>query len=461
MQYDLKIINGNILTEDGFIDSIGIKDGKITSLHPKQNESYKDLYDLDGKYVIPGFFDAHTHMLISGLQEIRLNLENVTDINKVIEIVYKRSLYTKEKIIIGYGWDESLWKNHEYIKKNDLDVTNLPVILFRKDLHMASLNTAALKLLNIDSKDGIINEELLRKIDYLTLPSEEEIINALNISIKKALSLGITSLRDIVDLKTYNAYKKIKTSLNIYKALYDNFYFEGFGKNNRDAGIKIFMDGSIGAKTAAHEDYKNLKMTSNQLYNLSKKYWDINIPVVVHAIGEIAIKETLFALLKSPQYIRNSIEHFELIEDPLIDMINDNTIISAQPNYLQWASPSGLYEHELGKEWLYKNNSFRSILDAKKHLAFGSDSMPMNPFYGINFAINSKYPNQKINIYEAINAYTNGSAYVLNKENSVGKIDINYDADFIVLNENIFKLNNISNIKPLRTYIKGRLVYEK
>ncbi|KQB35284.1 amidohydrolase family protein [Acidiplasma aeolicum] len=340
MQYDLKIINGNILTEDGFIDSIGIKDGKITSLHPKQNESYKDLYDLDGKYVIPGFFDAHTHMLISGLQEIRLNLENVTDINKVIEIVYKRSLYTKEKIIIGYGWDESLWKNHEYIKKNDLDVTNLPVILFRKDLHMASLNTAALKLLNIDSKDGIINEELLRKIDYLTLPSEEEIINALNISIKKALSLGITSLRDIVDLKTYNAYKKIKTPLNIYKALYDNFYFEGFGKNNRDAGIKIFMDGSIGAKTAAHEDYKNLKMTSNQLYNLSKKYWDINIPVVVHAIGEIAIKETLFALLKSPQYIRNSIEHFELIEDPLIDMINDNTIISAQPNYLQWASPS-------------------------------------------------------------------------------------------------------------------------
>ncbi len=103
MDYDLKLINGNILTNEGFIDSIGIKNGKIKSLNPRENESYKDVYDLNGKYVIPGFFDAHTHMLISGLQQIRLNFENINDINTVIYMVYKRSLLSNEKIIIGYG----------------------------------------------------------------------------------------------------------------------------------------------------------------------------------------------------------------------------------------------------------------------------------------------------------------------------------------------------------------------
>ncbi len=73
------------------------------------------------------------------------------------------------------------------ILKKDLDITNRPVMLFRRGLHMASLNTAALKLLNIDSNDGIINEELLRKIDYITLPDENELMTALNISIKNAL----------------------------------------------------------------------------------------------------------------------------------------------------------------------------------------------------------------------------------------------------------------------------------
>jgi len=84
---------------------------------------------------------------------------------------------------------------------------------------------------------------------------------------------------------------------------------------------------------------------------------------------------------------------------------------------LQWNIDNGLYENSLGKEWPSKNNSFRYILDSGKHLAFGSDCMPFNPFYGINFAINSKYTNQRINIFEAIKAYTYGSAYLLGKEN--------------------------------------------
>ncbi len=460
MDYDLKLINGNILTDDGFIDSTGIKNGLFKSLNG--NSESKKTIDLEGKYVVPGFIDSHTHMLTLGLQQNRLNFENINDINTVIDMVYKRSLNSNEKIIIGYNWDESLWKNKEYITKNDIDITDKPVILYRRDLHMATLNTSALKLLNIDSKNGIINEELMRKIEYITEPDENEIINALNKSINISKSFGVTSFRDIVDLKTYYAYKKINTDITIYKAIYDNFYFNGFGNNPYDWGIKMFMDGSIGAGTAAHINNKNLKMDENSLLNIANNYWNKNLPLAIHAIGEIAIDTTLKVLSKSPKNIRDSIEHFELMNNDTINNVNDNTIISSQPNYLQWNIDNGLYENSLGKEWLSKNNSFRYILDSGKHLAFGSDCMPFNPFYGINFAINSKYTNQRINIFEAIKAYTYGSAYLLGKENYMGKIENNYKADFIILDNDFFKnLNDISMYKPVETFINGISVFKR
>lgn len=460
MDYDLKLINGNILTDDGFIDSTGIKNGLFKSLNG--NGESKKTIDLEGKYVIPGFIDSHTHMLTLGLQQNRLNFENINDINTVIDMVYKRSLNSNEKIIIGYNWDESLWKNKEYITKNDIDITYKPVILYRRDLHMATLNSHALKLLNIDSKNGIINEELMRKIEYITEPDENEIIKSLNKSIDISKSFGVTAFRDIVDLRTYNAYKKINTDVAIYKTIYDNFYFNGFGSNSYDWGIKIFMDGSIGAGTAAHINNKNLKMGENSLLNIANNYWNKNLPLAVHAIGEIAIDTTLKVFSKSPKNIRNSIEHFELMNNNTINNVNDNTIISSQPNYLQWNIDNGLYENKLGKEWLSKNNSFRYILDSGKHLAFGSDCMPFNPFYGINFAINSKYTNQRINIFEAIKAYTHGSAYLLGKENYIGKIENNYKADFIILDNDFFKnLNDISLYKPVETFINGISVFKR
>ncbi len=461
MDYDLKLINGNILTDYGFINSVGIKNGSF-KLKTKENWSSKKTVDLEGKYVIPGFIDSHTHMLTLGLQQSRLNFENINDINTVIDMVYKRSLNNDEKIIIGYNWDESLWKNHEYITKKDIDIVEKPVILYRIDLHMATLNSSALKLLNIDSKNGIINEELMRKIEYITEPNEEQIINALKKSIDIARSFGVTAFRDIVDLRTYNAYKNIESDVEVYKAIYNNFYFDGFGNNINDWGIKLFMDGSIGAGTAAHVNNKNLKMDENSLINIAYNYWNKNLPLAVHAIGEIAIDTTLKAFSKSPLKIRNSIEHFELMNNDTVNNVNDNTVISSQPNYLQWNNDNGLYENNLGKEWLSKNNSFRYILDSGKHLAFGSDCMPFNPFYGINFAINSKYDNQRINIFEAIKAYTYGSAYLLKKENYMGKIEDNYKADFIILDDNFFKnLNDISMYKPVETFINGISVFKR
>ncbi len=458
MDYDLKLVNGNILTDDGFIDSAGIKNGLFSSMKP--HGPSKKTMDLNGKYVIPGFIDAHTHMLTLGLQQNKLNFENVNDISTIINMVYQRSL-SDEKIITGYNWDESLWHG-EYITKKDLDIVKKPVILYRRDLHTAALNSKALETLNIDSNNGIINEELMRKIEYITEPDENEIISALKKSIGISKSYGVTTFRDMVDLKTYNAYKNISSCVTIYKSIYSNFYFNGFGSNMGDLGIKIFMDGSIGSGTAAHINSKNLKMDTNSLIGMANSYWNKNLPLAVHAIGEVAIDTVLKAFSKSPGKIRNSVEHFELMNDDTINNVNDSTVISSQPNYLQWNNDNGMYENALGKEWLSKNNSFRHILDAGKHLAFGSDCMPFNPFYGINFAINSKYSNQRINIFEAIKAYTHGSAYLLGKEKYMGKIENNYRADFIILDDNFFKnLNDISMYKPVETFINGISVFKR
>lgn len=458
--------NALILTPHGLSDSISVRDGKILSLDDSPGEKNRYVTDMGGKCIIPGFIDSHTHLLRMGLELGGLSLEGMEDRNEVLSRIRKFTESSPKGIIVGYGWDESLWENNEFLHAEDLNFTGKAIVLFRRDEHMAVVNDPVLRSLDFkrtgDSAMGILKEEELNPVRELIKPDLREIKEALNTAIRKAISFGIVSARDIVDSSTEKAYSDMQTAFHVSRAIYDHEYSSEYTKSPGRWGIKMFLDGSIGALTAAHRGWEssNLKMSGSKLAEHLGMFWQHGLPVAVHAIGDVAVETAIDAVSGSPEGIINSIEHFELVEDGMLDSLTGNTYISAQPNFLMWAGKGGLYDRNLGTEWLEKNNPYRLILDRGLNLAFGSDCMPMGPVFGIHNAVNSEFSKQKITLEEAIRAYTEGSASLIGLGNRKGRIDPGFDADFAVFEPDFLtRRSDLKKSRPLQTIIGGNTVF--
>lgn len=459
--------NGRILSSEGIVDTVSVKDGRIFSLNNPVNESNKKIIDLEGKCVVPGFIDAHTHMLRLGLELNGLSLEDISDRGEVLRKVKDFSDRQDISIVVGYGWDESLWKSNDFLNADELSFTSKPVILYRRDGHMAVVNRAVLKSLHADGdselRNGILKEEKMNLVKDMLKPDRPQIIRALNTAKEKAFSLGITGVRDIVDYDTEVAYTTMNSGkFHVSRAIYTEDFFGGFRRNMGRWGIKLFMDGSVGSLTAAHKGWaeENLKYSHSQFAAITDFYWKRGLPVAVHAIGEIAVRSAVEELARSPHQITNSIEHFELVEDDILEMIGDNTVISAQPNFLMWAGRDGMYEKNLGSEWLETNNPYREILDRGIRLAFGSDCMPMNPAFGIAKTVGSDFSRQRLSLIEAVEAYSSGSAGILGIDGTKGSIKKGLDADMAIFPEGFFNAGaDLANSKPLETILGGNTVY--
>lgn len=458
-------VNAQVLTPQGIVDSFSVKDGKIVSLNDSSGDKNRKVTDLNGKCVIPGFIDSHTHMLRLGLEIDGLSLEGIRSREEALEKVRRYSDKEKGDIIVGYGWDESLWESNDFLYSEDLKFTERKVVLFRRDEHMAVVNEPVLRSLstsghNVNS-NGILKEEELGLLRNLTKPGTETARNALKAAIRNATSLGVTGLRDMVDSFTDRIYDSFRPDIMVKRVVYDYAYTSDYKKSRDRWGIKTFLDGSIGSLTAAHNGWNenNLKFNREDLDNHLNRFWKLNWPVAIHAIGEIATEVAVRALSNSPRTIMNSIEHFELTPDEVIDGIPENTVISAQPNFLSWAGKNGMYERNLGTNWLENNNVYRKILDGGIKMAFGSDCMPLDPINGISYAINSGYSSQKISLMEAISAYTEGSALLLGAGNFKGRIDKGFDADFLILTDNFLNEKHPKSNSIVETVISGHTVY--
>ncbi|MGC8614823.1 MAG: amidohydrolase [Thermoprotei archaeon] len=454
---DLLLSNGKVFYRGRFEElDIGIDEGKVAKIGRVREQAHREI-DLNGRVVLPGFIDSHTHMLHLGLQKLRLDLSGCKSRDEAIEKVAKRASEPGTNVVIGYGWDESAWKDKVYLTKDELDFTEKPVVLYRRDGHMATLNSKALRKLGIERQDGILKEDELDLLASLVSPSIEEIVAALRLAFETALREGVTAVRDFVDRATEEAYININPPIRAYRSIYVDNYFGGFGGETA-WGVKAFLDGSIGAMTAAHEGWpdSNLKFDEAKFVSLSRSFWDRGLPVAVHAIGERAVAVALAAFRNAP--IRNSIEHFELVHDEMLDDVG-NSFISSQPNFLQWALPGGLYENRLGSKWLEENNPFSEMLRRGLDVAFGSDCMPFGPNYGIYYAISSPYPRQRITLEQAIDCYTVEGAKLLGNP-LIGSLEEGHYADVAIFEESYGRdPKALKDEKPLMTLVGGRKAY--
>ncbi|TES90790.1 MAG: hypothetical protein E3J87_09260 [Candidatus Cloacimonadota bacterium] len=457
---DEKIVKGNILIEGENIREVYFDN--------KRRNGVEDI-DLKGKMVVPGFIDSHTHLLQKGIEMMRPDLsiaESPEDVLDIIHMALKE--YKKGNVVIASNFDESRWRNKKIPDKKDLDrvSSDNPLIIRRICGHIAVANSMALvkiprKWKGVDRKTGVMKEDVPLNLSKIFPQYEEEVREGLRKAVKRANSLGITSIHEIAKLSSLSFYEELgdKDELTLNVRLYipvndlgcikkPDFYFNKtiFG------GVKIFADGSIGARTAANTFfYKDnpgnkgtLIFTKNELERFVIDAENSGIQLIIHAIGNKAVKQVIDVYdrqIKKGNPQRHRIEHCELIDiDDIERMQRLKIVASMQPNFIYlWSQPGDMYEQVLGRR--FETNNPVSLLKNKGvTVAFGSDSMPLSPLLGIKGTVNAPFEYQRMKKEEAITCYTKNSAFAGFSLRREGDIKKGKEANLVVLDKKVKKI---------------------
>ena len=394
-----------------------------------------------------------------------------------------------------------------------------PVYLTAKSLHAGWVNTAAMKLADItastpDPQNGQVQRDtqgaatgvLLETAMELAAqvvpdPSEEEIAGAMEKAMPILHRMGLTGLHDFdrrdsfMALQRLHAQKKLKLRVlkNIPVELLDQAHElglrGGFGDNTlRIGNVKVFMDGALGPHTAAmfqpyvgEEDNRGiLNMDGEELFEHGRKAAGVGLGMTVHAIGDRANHEVLNAYEQLRKYekenslphMRHRVEHVQVLHpDDVARLGQLNVVASMQPIHaisdMKMADDFWGGRAKLSYAW-------RTQLDHGARLAFGSDA-PVdspNPFLGLHAALTRRradgspsaggwYPEQKLSMAEAWEAYTLGPAYAAYMDDRLGRLAPDHLADLIVLEKDPFTCDpdELLRMGSSATMMNGEWVY--
>jgi predicted amidohydrolase YtcJ len=493
-----------IILRDEYIVEVGKRDS--VEIPPNA-----EVYDITGKTIMPGLIDSHCHFQEMGVGMIsKVPLNDTKSIEEALNMVKKRIADAKPgEWILGKGWDEAKWPENRYLTKEDLDniAPNNPVMLNRVCGHLVSINTKAMEAAGItrdtqDTQGGHVDKDedgentgILRDCRYLVeavIPptSIETMKEGLQLASAHALSLGCTGVHDAglfnKNIQAYQqAEKEGKLKVRAYimlkgdaqEAAINIGVQTGLGDDMVQMGpVKLMMDGSLGARTAAlFEPYSDEPSTSGLILEnpkiLTEKIvsaHDANLQTATHAIGDLAVEKTLDsiqeAIRRNPKKNhRHRIEHCEITSSQQIERIRQLGVIPAmQPNFIgEWSGPGSMYNQRLGDRRERLTNQYRAMLDEDIRVAFGSDGMPFNPIYGIWSAVNHPIKENRITLEEAIMCYTLNSAYAGFHEEKIGSIEVGKLGDIAVFNGDLTEIpkEEIRNSKCYMTLVNGKILY--
>jgi predicted amidohydrolase YtcJ len=402
----------------------------------------------------------------------------------------------------------------------DAIVPNNPVYLTAKSLHAAVVNTAAMKLANItdrtpDPQNGALQRDDQGRITGVLLetamelasnvipePAENDIVSAIENAQPVLWKMGLTGVHDFDRRDSFIALQKLhadgKLRLRILKNLPVELLNEihavglrgGFGDDMlRIGNIKVFMDGALGPHTAAmFQPYEGepenrgiLNMDGEELFEHGRKAAQTGLGLTVHAIGDRANHEVLSAYEQLRSYERENhlphkrhrIEHVQVLHpDDVARLGQLNVIASMQPIH---AISDMKMADDFWGDRARLSYAWRTQLDHGARLAFGSDA-PVdspNPFWGLHAAVTRRradgspsadgwYPEQKLSMAEAWEAYTLGPAYTSCMEDRLGRLAPNHLADLIVLEKNPFTCDpdELLTLQSSATMVGGEWVYQ-
>jgi hypothetical protein len=481
--------------------------------------------DAGGKLLVPGFNDAHVHFVDGGSQLDSVQLNDVTNTNEFVRRIAEQAKKTpKGEWIKGGDWDETKWNPPNLPTKELIDgvTPDNPVFLSRYDGHSALANSHALHLAGITSQTpdpagGAIVRDAQRNptgdlkdaamdLVFKVIPplTHEQRLRAVRRALEYAASLGVTSVQhmnpDYADIAAYaELLQNDELTTRIYAAplidQVDDQVKIGIrhafgGPYLRIGAVKAFADGSLGSRTAYFfEPYSdepgNHGLLGEGMQPLSlmrdrmMKADAAGLQICTHAIGDQAIS-TILDLYTDVVRAHHGMERRLRIEHAQHMAAKDfarfaqlDVIASVQPYQAiddgRWA------ESYIGHDRASRTYAFRTFLNHGVHLAFGTDwdVAPLNPLLTIYAAVtratldgknpNGWFPEQKLTVPEAVEAYTNGSAYAEFQDKDKGSIMPGKLADMVLLSDDIFTIDpvKIRDVKVLKTIVGGRVVWDQ
>src|SRR5690242_15796283 len=476
----------------------------------------------NGGLVTPGFTDGHTHFIDGGFQLASVDLR---DAQTPAEFTRRIKEYAKTRKpgewILGGDWDHTLWlgqplPHHEWI---DSVTPDNPVFVNRLDGHEALANAAAMRAAGV-TKDtptppggeilhdarsgeptGIFKDGALDLVGRaVPEPAPERRDSALARALAFAAPLGVTATAHMsaswADLASYRRLERagrltlraaLYLPLDAWRAVADTIRTRGAGDDwVKIGGVKGFMDGSAGSRTAYFfEPYADSAGYRGLLQHpeADMRTWIGNadsagLQVAVHAIGDranailLAIYDSV-ARAHGARDRRFRVEHAQHLRPQEIPLFGTLGVIASMQPY--HAIDDGRWvEQRIGPLRVKTTYAFRTLLDTGAKLAFGSDwtVAPLDPLLGVYAAVTRRtldgknpagwIPEQKITLEEALPAYTAGNAYATFDERTRGVLAPGYDADIVVIDRNLFTVppESLNTVRVAVTIVGGKVVYE-
>lgn len=512
MKADLIFINGNIITmndDSKEAKAVAVRNGTVVLVGENEDVltlkgDKTEIVDLEGKTMMPGFVESHTHTTGYGLNLLQVDLrpEYAPTMDDFLQKIKDAADKTpKGQWIRGWGWDDSRLAEKRNPTRWDIDkvAPDHPVFLKRTCGHVSIANSKALEVSGVtkDTEDpygghivkdqetgeptGLLQEKAQGLINVPQI-GFEDVAEGLKLAQKDYAKWGITTLHDMstqaVDLQVFQQLKEqgeltVRVRPWVWAmdqeprvGLLDDLIALGIRSDFGDdmvkiQGSKFMLDGSAGGRTAAvAEPYEDddskgiLYYTKEEVSPLMKKSIEAGLRVAIHAIGERAMDVAIDSFKEAHESVditdmRNRIEHCGLPTDNHLQSMKDLELIAA--------SSIGFIYH-LGDSYI-KNLGAERMKRAYPHKSFkeygivapGNSDLPVtngNPWFGIYAAVTRKSISgqvldnvQNISVYDALKAYTTDAAYSSFEEDTLGVIKENAKADLMVLSDNPLEID--------------------
>ena len=519
---DLIIKNAKIYTIDSsfsVVQSIAILNGKVreagnTSEIMEKYNSEK-IIDGVGKFVYPGFNDAHCHFNGYGNNLMQYaDLRDTKSREEIYEILKKHHEKFGGEWIMGRSWDQNDWEIKNFPDKTELDklFPDIPVYLVRVDGHAGWCNSKTLEMAGIKANMKVQGGEVVLKKGQPTgilidnamgmvgkiIPetSVEQQQKGLLEAQANCFAAGLTSVTDcglsketVLLMEEMQNRGELKMRINAMIDPSDENieYFVKKGPKKTDKlvvnAIKIYADGALGSRGALLlEDYsddpgnRGLQIETQEYYNrICQLALDNNFIVATHAIGDGGnrlVLDTYGKFLKGKNDRRWRIEHAQVInKDDFVKFAEFSVVPSIQATHctsdMYWA------KDRVGEERIKGAYAYQTLLRQNGWLPNGTDFPveniePLFTFYAsvfrtdhTGFPEDGWQPEEGLTREQALRSMTIWAAKASFEENEKGSLEPGKWADFVVLDTDLMTATpqEVLKAKIESTWIGGEKVY--
>ena len=519
------LYNADFITLDGEnqnIEAILINNGKIEKVGKEKEvlalkDSKTEVIDLSKKTVMPSFIDAHSHFFAVANDLSQANLNNCKSFddiqNSILSYVKQKGIKPNEWIIAN-NYDNNNLQEGRNITKEELDKAfpSNPIVLKHKSGHSGVLNSKGLQMLNItentiapdggkiEKKDGKLTGYLeenafIENIKKIHIAPEDELIKNVKLAQEKYASYGITTVQEgYLTKELIPIYKKILEDkvLNVDVVAYIDERYEDiirkefasniktYKNNLKIGGYKIFLDGSPQGRTAwmrtpyvNDENYYGYgTMQDQEVERIIDKAYTNNLQILAHCNGDRAAEQFIYCIKKLDKNIariRPVLIHGQLLG---VDQLEDIKKLGIIPSFFiahtyYWGD---VHIKNFGLQRAEEISPAGSSSKKQIVYTFHQDSPVIEPnmFETIWCEVNRKTKDgktlgekEKVDVMEALKAVTINSAYQYFEENEKGSIKEGKNADLIVTDKNLLKIDKdeIKNIQVLETIKNGETIY--